>query len=424
LKALGPLNFSGDIRLREEPFFGGPSNGSLDQNRLRFRLRFNVDANISEDFTGGFSLASGDIDSPVSNNQTVGDFYSGKTIAINRAFIEYSPHQFRGISLEAGKFTYPWYNTQLTWDTDLNPEGAAETFAFNLHSIPALKKVAVVAFQLPFTQVAGQSVSDKGLMEDAVYGGQLQTIWKLAPWLKFGAYTGYYYYNNADPIALAVETASTKPETPLDGLLPLKPGGTIQNSILTTTATDVVTIGGVAYPTGVTKVTNAQFASQFGLFDSLATFDISTPWQRWPVKLIGDYVQNTMACANLNDLQPAPANTASVQYSQSLNFSCNSHQRRAYWAEIQVGDTKKRGDWAFDYTRMFIEREAVMTAFNFSDIYQGSNVSEHSAEIEYEIRHGVRASFTGLIGRPLNFGNTTPTPNWLERLQFDLQYSF
>ena len=183
-------------------------------------------------------------------------------------------------------------------------------------------------------------------------------------------------------------------------------------------------MGGSAYPTGVTTISNAQFASKFGLFDSLATFDVSTPWQRWPVKLIGDYVQNTEACANVNNLQPAPTNTASVQYSQSTNFACNSHQRRGYWGEIQLGKASKRGDWEFDYTRIFIEREAVLSNFNYSEILQGSNVSEHRAEILYQAHRNVQLSFTALIGRPLNFGSTTPPEDWLKRLQFDLIYSF
>lgn len=425
LKTFGPFTFSGDIRLREEPFFGGPANGSLDQNRERFRLRFNLDAKLTNDFSGGFSLASGDINDPTTTNQTVTGFYTRKAIGIDKAFVQYTPHQFDHLTLIGGKFAYPWNNTELTWDKDLNPEGAAEVLAFDLKSTPVLKKIALVGFELPFTQVAGVSVNDKSLVSSVVYGGQLQTTWQLARWLKFGAFSGFYNYHNADPIALALAKANAKnPQTPLTGALPLGAGSTVQNSILTTTATSVVTVGGTAYPTGVTSITNAQFASKFGLFDSLARFDIVTPWQRWPITIIGDYVQNTEACSNVNNLLAAPANTSSVQYSQSTNFACNSHQRRGYWGEAQVGRAQKRGDWEFDYARIFIEREAVLSNFDYSDIRQGSNVTEHRAEIIYEAHRNVQLSFTGLIGRPLNFGNTVPPENWLKRLQFDVIYSF
>jgi hypothetical protein len=425
LKTFGPFTFSGDIRLRDEPFFGGPANRSLDQNRERFRLRFNVDAKLNEDFDGGFSLASGDINDPTTTNQTVTGFYTRKTIAIDKAYVNYAPHEFHWLSLIGGKFAYPWYNTELTWDKDLNPEGAAETLAFDLHTVPVLKKVALVGFELPFTQVAGVSLANQSLSTSAVYGGQLQTTWQLASWLKFGAFTGFYNYHNADPIALALAKASAKsPQTPLTGLLPLGTGNTVQNSIITTTSTNEVTVAGTSYPTGVTTVTNAQFASKFGLFDSLARFDVNTPWERWPVAIIGDYVQNTEACANVDHILAAPANTSSLHYSQSTNFACNSHQRRGYWGEIQVGNAKKRGDWQFDYTRMFIEREAVLSNFDYSDIRQGSNVSEHRAMIIYQIHRNVQTDFTALIGRPLNFGSLVPPQNWLDRFQFDLIYTF
>jgi hypothetical protein len=425
LKVFGPFSFSGDLRLRDEPFFGGPANQSLDQNRERFRLRFNINAKLNDDFAGGFSLASGDVNDPTSTNQTVGGFYSRKAIAIDKAYLDYTPHQFSSLTLIGGKFAYPWYNTELTWDKDLNPEGVAETLAFNLNSTPVLKKIAFVGFELPFTQVAGVSVTNQSSVASVVYGGQIQTQWQLASWLKFGAYTGFYNYHNADPIALALAKASAKnPQTPFTGLLPLGTGNTVQNSIVTTTATNEVTVGGTSYPTGVTTVTNAQFASKFGLFDSIARFDIKTPSDKWPIAFIGDYVQNTEACANEDNILAAPANTAAIHYTQTTNFACNSHQRRGYWGEAQVGRGQKKGDWQFDYTRMFIEREAVLSNFDYSDIRQGSNVTEHRAMVIYEVQSNVQLSFTGLFGRPLNFDGTKPPEDFLKRLQFDVVYTF
>lgn len=424
LKNFGPFSFSGDFRLRDEPFFGGPSNQSLDQNRERFRLRFNVTAKLNDDFGGGFSLASGDINDPTSTNQTATGFYTRKAIAIDKAYVDYSPRGFHVLTLIGGKFGYPWYNTELTWDKDLNPEGVAQTLVFNT-STPVLKKIALVGFELPFSQVAGVSTTNQSSVESVVYGGQLQTTWQLAKWLKFGAYTGFYNYHNADPIALALAKASAKnPQTPLTGLLPLGTGNTVQNSIVTTTSTNEVTVAGTSYPTGVTTITNAQFASKFGLFDSLARFDITTPSDKWPIAFIGDYVQNTEACANVDHILAAPANTASLHYTQSTNFPCDPSQRRGYWGEVQVGRGQKRGDWQFDYTRIFIEREAVLSNFDYSDIRQGSNVTEHRAMVIYQVHRNVQASFTALIGRPLNFGSTTPAQDWLKRLQFDLIYSF
>jgi hypothetical protein len=227
-------------------------------------------------------------------------------------------------------------------------------------------------------------------------------------------------------MALALAKANSKnPATPLIGLLPLAGGGgTPQNSIVTTTATSVVMVNGIAIPTGVTSVTNAQFASKFALFDSLGRFDVKTASERWPVALIGDYVQNTEACANVGNILRAPANATTTLYSQTTNFACNPNQRRAYWAEAEVGRILQKHDLQFGYTRMFIEREAVLSNLNYNQMYQGSNVGEQRISVFYTAWNDVIFDFIALFGRPLNFSSPTPPIDLLKRLQFDVNYVF
>src|SRR5690349_13367943 len=310
IKGIGPISFSGDIRLRAEPFFGGPADESLDRVPGRIRARFNATAKLGQQFRTGFTLASGDINDPTSTNQSLTGFYSRKAVALDQAFVEFTPRQFKALTLTGGKFRYPWYNTELTWDKDLNPEGAAQTLAFNLKT-PVLKRIAMVGFELPFAEMASTSSSNKRITQAITYGGQLQTAWQLAPWLKLSAYSGYYDFRGSDSIALALARASAKnPQTPLSGALPLTSGNPVQNSTYTTTASSVVTINGTAYPSGVTSITNSQFASKFGLFDNIARFDIDTGHPRFPLTFVGDYVQNTAACGNLASIIPVSSNTA------------------------------------------------------------------------------------------------------------------
>jgi hypothetical protein len=140
--------------------------------------------------------------------------------------------------------------------------------------------------------------------------------------------------------------------------------------------------------------------------------------------LIGDYVQNTEACANLGNLRAAPASTSTATYSQAFSTPCVANQRRAYWAEARFGRAQDKGDWQFAYTRMFIEREAVMSAFNASDIRQGSNTSQHRAEVFYQALPNIQLAFTGFLGRPLNLGSSKPPEDVLQRYQFDVIYKF
>jgi len=414
IKGIGPISFSADVRLRAEPFFGGPSDESLERARARVRARFNVLATLGEQFRTGLTLASGDINDPTSTNQNLTGFYTRKAVALDQAFVEFTPKDFKPLTLTGGKFRYPWYNTELTWDKDLNPEGAAETLAFNLDT-PVLKRFALVGFQLPFAEMAGTSATDKRIAQAITYGGQLQTTWQLAPRMTLSAYTGYYDYRGSDSIALALARASSKnPQTPLTGQLPLGVGNPVQDSTYTTTATTIVTVNKTAYPTGVSSITNAQFASKFGLFDNIARLDIDTGHPRVPLSFIGDYVQNTEACGNLANLVAVPANTTTQTFKRTLNSPCNSHYRRGYWAEGTVGRLQKSGDFQFGYARIYIEREAVLGNFNHSDIRQGTNVTQHRFISFYQLKPSVQLGFTALVGRPL--GTTEP---WLTRLQFD-----
>lgn len=436
IKAIGPFNFSGDMRVRDEPFIGGPTNQSQVRNRMRFRLRFNVNAKFNDDISGGFSLASGDLNDPISTNQTDIQFYARKPIAIDRAFITYTPHQFKPLLFTGGKIAYPFYRTELTWDNDLNPEGVAQTLQWNFGDhTPVIRRFAVVGFALPFTEITHTTGLNRSRVESEVYGGQVQAVWQLGSWLKLSTYGAFYNYHNPDPIAFATAVAGGNPQTPVNGVLPLA-GASVQNSITTTTVTNIVTdvdtdpVTGLPVTTtsttGVKTITNAQFASKFGLFDAIARFDIKTPYARLPLVVLGDYVQNTRACANVGNL-PALGTTTTASTITTVTRSggaCFSRERRGYWLEGRVGRLSEVKDLQFSYTRMFIEREAVMGAFNFSDLRQNSNVSQHRVEVFYQAYKNITLGFTGLIGRPLNWHTSAAPEPMLKRLQFDVVYKF
>ena len=403
LKTFGPFVFSGDFRLRAEPTFGGPVDRSQDRFRERIRLRFNVEGKLNDQLKGGFSLASGDLNNPISTNQTLNQYDTRKPIAIDRAYATYTPRWFKPLTLTGGKFAYPWFNTELVWDKDLNPEGAGETLAFSLKT-PLFKKFSVVGFQLPFAENKRTATNDKSLYNTMVYGEQLQTYWQLGSRVKLSAYASFYDWKYADSVAFSVLTPNSA--SPQNGLLALNNNG-LQNSIATVTTTNAIT--------GAKTITSAQFASKFAILDSLAQLDIKTHYDRWPITFIGDFAQNTRACENMPNI-PAGA---------VFSAPCDAHARHAYWLEAAVGRTSKKGDWLFNYTRMVIEREAVIGAFNYSEIFPSTNVEIHRPEILYQLFDNVTLELNGLFGRPLvNAGSPAPTQPLWERLQFDMTYKF
>jgi hypothetical protein len=420
---VGPFTFSGDLRLRDEPFFGGPSNQSLNRHRVRIRARFNVNARLNEEISGGLSVASGHLGDAISANQDLDQFFTRKAFDLERAFVTYTPQWFRPLTVTAGKFGYPWYRTELVWDNDVTLEGVAATLNFAVSNQPVLRRVALVGFALPFGQTRGVNsnippgTTDRSVRQSMLYGGQLQTEWQLTERLKLSGYTAFYNWHNADPIAHAALTATSA--GPLNGLQPLDFDP--QNSITSwTQSATVPAIAGGATEVN-TSIANAQFGSKFGLLDVIARLDIATASPKWPVTLLADFVYNTKACANIAGfLVPTPAPGATI--TASTNAPCDPRQRQGYWFEGRLGRTAEQGDWQFAYTRMYIEREAVLGAWTFSDLRQASNVSQHRIETFYHLYRNVQLGFIGLIGKPLEV--VQPGETWLKRLQFDVLYRF
>jgi hypothetical protein len=403
LKNFGPFVFSGDFRLRAEPTFGGPVDHSQDRFRERIRLRFNAEARLNDQINGGFSLASGDLNNPISTNQTLNQYDTRKPIEIDRAYATYTPSWFKPLTLTGGKFSYPWFNTELVWDKDLNPEGAGETLAFNVPT-PILRKVSIVGFQLPFAENKRTATNDKSFYNTMVYGEQLQTSWQLGNRVKLSAYGSFYDWKYPDSIALSLLTANSA--SPNDALLALSNTGE-QNSIATVTATNPIT--------GAKTITSAQFASKFAVVDSLAQIDVVTPSERWPLTFIGDFAENTRACENVKNIPAAAVYSA----------PCDPRARHGYWLESNFGRTLKKGDWLFSYARIVIQREAVIGAFNYSEIFPTSNVEIHRPEIMYQLFDNVTLQLNGLFGRPLvTAGSPAPAQLLWERLQFDITYKF
>ena len=421
---IGPFTFSGDFRLRDEPFFGGSSTQAQVRHRGRLRARFYINARLNDEISGGLAIASGHLDDSISSNQDLHRFYSRKAFDLDRAFITYTPRWFRQLSLTGGKFAYPWYRTELTWDNDVNPEGVAQTLNFALPNTPVLKRFAVVSFALPFAETTGVNFNfrpgdtNRSLHQSVVYGGQLQSEWQLASWVKLSAYTAFYNWHNADPVALSVNVAN--PSSPNGGTLRLG-GFSLQNSVTVWTQSTTVPASAGGTTNVNTSILNAQFGSKFGLLDTIARFDIRTPSAKWPVILLADFVQNTKACSNARNFL-APTAAAGATITATTNAPCNPRDRQAYWLEGRLGRAAEQGDWQFAYTRMFIEREAVLGAFNFSDLRQNSSVSQHRVETFYNFYRNVQLGFTGLFGRPL--GASAPAETILKRLQFDVLYKF
>ncbi|NIA12709.1 MAG: hypothetical protein GWP08_01420 [Nitrospiraceae bacterium] len=121
------FGISGDFRTRYE-YIG--QEGKEEINRFRLRARVGLSAELSETLDVRFQLASGSND-PTSTNQTLDGSFSSKDVWIDLAYLDWRPAAREGLHVLAGKLDNPFYTpgkTELIWDGDLRPEGAALTY--------------------------------------------------------------------------------------------------------------------------------------------------------------------------------------------------------------------------------------------------------------------------------------------------------
>jgi len=106
-------------------------SGSDDRHRGVFELKAALLFRPTDYFKAGFGFASG-AETPVSSNQTMTNSASSKPIHLDLAFIEVNPY-FKWMTLRTGKFKnflYKAAGSQMVWDNDVNPEGAALNFNY------------------------------------------------------------------------------------------------------------------------------------------------------------------------------------------------------------------------------------------------------------------------------------------------------
>jgi hypothetical protein len=183
------LKFSGDLRMRYEGIWLDPrAAGTTDDQRGRFRLRFGFEKKVNDDFDLGLRLASGKDTSPITANQTFTDDFSKKPVWIDLAYMLYHPVAVPGLTMGVGKFKNPYVNTDMVWSGDLNPEGAYESYKFNLGD-----KVE------PFITLGQNMLTDNtSLVPDgnllAYQGGAKVKFTKDVSWVSAATYYDYIYY--------------------------------------------------------------------------------------------------------------------------------------------------------------------------------------------------------------------------------------
>ncbi len=448
---VGPVKMCGDIRLRSESFFGlsnsqaNGDNPAVLGNELRMRHRLRARGRLAmsgaiENQTGAFSgkfewglrLATGSFADHISSNQTLTDFYTRKPFALDQLFITYKPHRVKGLRIQGGKFEAPWTSTELTIDSDLMIEGLNESYTYKPKK-SKLTELTFVAWQSPFLERNSAFVrnsngtvnieeSARGGRDLALYGGQVRSTFALSRKVSLSLSVADLYFSGTQFIS-PVQVWGRQLQLPVTFTIPAS-GSTPAQTITTQVSIprDLLVAGNANL--GLTNASNnatnrdGSLSSGFNLVDLLARLEFKQS-KRWPVTVLLNLVTNTQT----HDVVTAGPGGA--------NLILPNDENKGFWGEIQIGQTKARGDLQFGYTFMRIEKDAVLTPFNMSDIAQQSDMRGHRLAFSYAADPRVTFTITGIITQRPNgllgpFATTPPgslNPA-TKRLQFDTVLKF
>jgi hypothetical protein len=116
------LKWKGDIRLRNQ-IEDTKNEGKNRRTRQRIRFRLNGESSVSDQTDVKFGFATGGTDAR-STNQSLKNSFQTPDIRLNYAFVRHALTD--QLTLLGGKMKNPlWRPSDLLWDTDINPDGAA-----------------------------------------------------------------------------------------------------------------------------------------------------------------------------------------------------------------------------------------------------------------------------------------------------------
>ncbi len=441
---IGAIKFSGDIRLRAESFFGlsnSLTNGAnpavlgnelSPRHRMRLRARLQMRGSVNEEFDWGLRFATGSFADNISTNQTLTDFFNRKPFALDQAFVTYKPKRAPGLRLQGGKFEPPWTFTELTIDNDLMVEGFNESYSRGFKK-SKLKDLTFVAWQLPFLERNSAFVrnsngtvnidqSRRGGRDLALYGAQVRARLEPSAKVALNLSVADLYFSGTQFIS-PVQVFGNQLLLPVTFTIPASgttPAQTITTQVSISRDLLVAGNGNLGLTNASNNATNrdGRLASGYNLVDMLARLELKNS-KRFPVTLLFNFVTNTQA----HDVVTAGPGGA--------DLLLPNNEKHGFWGEVQVGSTKARGDMLFGYTFLRIQKDAVLTPFNFSDITQQSDMRGHRFQFSYAADPRVTFTVTGIVTERPNgvlgpFGTTPPGSlnRATTRLQFDTVLKF
>ena len=348
------ISLFGDLRIRHDGFYHMDvphGTYAVARNRERFRARIGLRYTYSDELSATLRLASGDPNDPISTNQTFANGFTRKNINLDWAFLTVSPG--RTFGWRPGVLELQGGKMPLPFfkPTEMVWDDDLSVEGFS-QRVRVLDKPIAWLDQVNVwgEQWTTQEVSNH---EDGwIFGGQINPQGHA-----FGASTwelgvGHFWYLNPGLIAQQLNT---------------------NKSLFNSNAVD----------TADGKITD--YASGFSETELAAQLIVPDVALGMPLIPYAEYVYNWQGVTN---------------------------RKNGVTGGLRFGRPSKRGDWALVAQYEYLQREAALSAFAWSDFGPGgTNLQGPTIGADYQLFDPlvlqVRSSFVNYIDRPADTPNKT-----------------
>lgn len=337
------LKISGDLRVRSQ-FENSNANGR-DRTSGQVRGRLATAFSVNEHVSIGARLVTGNSDDPRSTDVQLSNWDDDLEVSLDQAYLKLA---FDTLDVHAGKIPQPFTRTELVWDGDVNPQGLSANWKQSLTGGGTLRANGL------FFVIDEQATA----ADSTMVGGQLgYDTAALGNW-RFDVSAAHYRYN----IGSTIGATATDWRTNL-----LRPDGS--------------------------------YLSDFHLNDMIVGASYAGWGERWPLRVVGDYVKNSAARTDADT---------------------------GYSVDMLLGRVQQPGDWRFSYGHAMAEVDSVLTAFSHDNIGFGSNYRMHAFGIDYVPWSKTTLSAVWYRYRPLSaqYSTAADPSDWLNRFRVALMVSF
>ncbi|WP_455281750.1 putative porin [Cupriavidus necator] len=384
-------------------------------NQWRARARLGVLADVSDSVKAGVRIATGNDDSPVSTNQTLGGGLAKKDVWLDQGWLSYQPVSW--LNLTGGRFGNPFVSTDTLFSTDLNFDGIAAQFEKALPNKDVTMFGTLGFIPLEYSSDNSPRNSQEKMESENKWlvGAQVGANWKVNSDNRLRGALAYYDFHNvsgqvSQPCALyagadGCGTDWTRPAF-------MQKGNTLM--LLRNIALNPLDPANTPQPQYV------GLASKFQLLDVSLRWD--TKVAGYGLRLDGNYIRNL--AYDENEMWTR-ANGGIVNNFGGSGGTARSDFRsggNAYMFQATFGKPTPaaRGDWNVLAGYKRIEPDAMPDGYNDSTFHQGgTNARGYYLGGSYAVDRNARVT-----GRWISTKEVFGPPLAIDTLQFEFNARF